>query len=229
MRKRFWVMAVLAVSCAPALPSTVPLGRGPLAASTVEEPEAPPPASSSSAVDAAPEASSDAGAADASDDASVEAKDSEAPATDGGAEDAAPEAAAPTKPAVVYAGHYAGEDVTKFTGGPMAVPPQKDPNATLDVADQGGGTLEFSLIESRSGKVVCKLEGTASGNTARITPGQHCFDQQSQGMMTATVGSGTATFDSGKLVFDLHMDLEVHAGGRTASGSIDYHFEGTRQ
>lgn len=230
MRKRFWVMAALAASCAPALPSTVPLGRGPLAASTVEAPE-PPPVAATRRHDAGAESARDASAADAdagdSGDAAPEATDAGSPEPDATEPDAAAEAASAKS---AFAGHYSGEDVTTFNGGPVPAPPQKDPNAKMDVADPGGGTLEFSLIDSQSGKLICKLDGTLSGNTAQLKSGQHCFDQQQgQGSMTATVDSGTATFNGSQLVFDMHLDLDVSAGGRTAHGSIDYHFEGTRQ
>ncbi len=221
------MMAVLAVSCAPALPSTVPLGRGPLAASTVKAPERHRAPSASSAADAAAGSEQDAGAADAAD-ASVEASAAESEEPDAGGDDAAQEAAAPAKPAVVFAGHYTGEDVTTFHIGNMPARPQKDPNAKLDVADQGGGTLEFSLLDSKTGKLICKLEGTLSGNTAQLNSGQHCFDQQSQSAMTATLDKGTATFNGSRLVFDMHLDLEVNAAGQTMNGDLDYHFEGTR-
>jgi len=221
-------MAVLAASCAPALPSTVPLGRGPLAASTVD---APAPRRASSVPDAAPETTAaDAGKAD-SGEASATASDTgpaEPSGTGGeGGGDAGQEAAAPAKQ--MFAGNYTGEDVTTFHVGNMPARPQKDPKAKLDVADQGGGMLEFSLRDSRSGKVICKLEGSVSGNTATLRSGQHCFDQQSQGAMTATLDTGTATFTGKQLVFDMHLDLEVNAAGQTLTGDLDYHFEGTRK
>ncbi len=226
MRKRFWLMAVLAASCAPALPSTVPLGRGPLAASTVEEP-GPPRVDATPDHDAAPDSAKDAGVAEAGD-AAPEVADAAAD-VDAAQADSGGEAGAEAAAKAVFAGHYSGADVTTFHIGTMPAQPQKDPNAKLDVADPGGGTLEFSLLDSGTGKLICKLDGTLSGNTAQLGSGQHCFDQQSQGAMTATLDTGTATFNGKQLVFDMHLDLEVNAGGQTVTGDLAYHFEGTRQ
>lgn len=220
-------MAALAASCTPGLPSTTPLGRGPLAQSTVEEPAPPPaaPSAKSSAGNGKPDASlaPDAGAA------STPEGGAKAPEGGGSADAGAQEAGAPGKQAVVYAGHYVGEDTTTFSLPNLPQRTEKDPNAKLDVADQGGGSLEFSLIDSKSGKVICKLQGTATGNTVKLGSGQHCFDKDSKGAMTATVDSGSATFKSAQIVFDLHLDLEINAAGQQMNGDLDYHFEGTRK
>lgn len=230
MRKRFWILAAVVASCAPELPSTAPLGRGPLAASTVETPQPPLPAASPTST---PDASVEANATDAgtsgADDGSPQAVEAGGDAEpEAGATDAAPEAAAGARTAL-FAGHYSGHDVTTLHMPGVPAVPQKDPNAKLDVADPGTGTLEFSLLDSRSGKLICKLEGTRSGNTAQLAYGQHCFDSESQGHMTATLDTGTATFNGSQLVFDLHLDMEINVAGHSASGSIDYHFEGTRK
>lgn len=233
MRTRLWVMAVLAVSCEPALPSTVPLGRGPLAASTVETP---PPPRAAPAADAgqtsAEDAGGGAGGAEGGSAGPREAAEGGSAGQSGaggaGGGDAAPEAAGGSKAAVVFAGHYSGRDVTTVQLGNQPSHSQKDPNAKLDVADAGGGTLEFSLIASKSGKVICKLEGTVSGNTATLRSGQRCFDAQSQGHMTATIDHGKATFNGTRLVFDMHLDMEIDIAGRQITGAMDYLFEGTR-
>lgn len=228
MRKRFWVMAALAASCAPALPSTVPLGRGPLAASTVEEPE--PRVAAKPVGDAAADSNEDADAGTTkATDAAPEAADGGSAEPDAEGADAGQEAATSAQNKTVFAGHYSGNDVTTVHMGNLPSPPQKDPNAIMDVADPGGGTLEFSLLDSRTSKLICKLEGTLSGNTAQLTSGQHCFDKESAGAGSATLDSGTASFNGKQLVFDMHLDLQVQAGGQTMTGDIDYHFEGTRQ
>jgi hypothetical protein len=221
-RQLFWLGICVAIGCAQELPSTVPLGAGPRAepdrgetevASAKPHKPAPPPEAETPDTGAPLDAGSptvpDASLADTSTDAGT---------TD--ASDAAPDAAS-----VVFAGLYAGSDVTIFrvTGVPERTEP--DPNAKTRVEQRAPDRIAITLVNSRTGDPICTLDATVSGNVGTLTPGQTCF---SEGVLVPNVVSGQATVTDRRLVFDMELTFELSAGDRSVSGRISYHFDGTR-
>ncbi len=212
-----------AQACATSLPSETPLGSGPLAAASAAQPQSSerPPAR-------------DAGAAEA---AVVASASAEAPPAltaterlDGGtsAAESLPEAgAAEAGPRSSFAGTYAGKDraVIRMSGKPEQV--EDDPKARITVVEQGNLAVSITLINSADGTPICTLNAKLQGDRAEVAPGQPCFASGPDA--TSTVQRGSATFAGKRLTVDLSIAMRVSAGGQSATGSIDYHFEGTRQ
>jgi hypothetical protein len=210
----------LAASCAQELPSTVPLGSGPRAeaegsateVANVERPKPP--------VHPAPDTPDasvalDAGAADAS----PEAGPIEAGATDAG--DASPDAPA----AVVFAGLYAGSDLTVYRIAGLPEQTEPDPNAKTRVEQPAPDRVALTLINSSNGDPICTLQAAVQGNVATLTPGQTCFGN---GALAPAVTRGKATVNGTRLVFDMELAIDVQRGGQRATGTVVYHFDGKR-
>ena len=225
MRFRVLSYLLLAWACSPSLPSTEPLGRGPLAdrgdAGTRAEPR----------VTAARDAAAPSADAQQGEPSPVAETPAEAePAADAGpvAEQGAADAAAPTtKAAPVVAGEYQGWDVTTYKMPNVPEVPQRDPNARIRVARGSGDAIEVVIINSANGQDLCTLKGKLKGTTATFDKGQSCFAEE--GMMTATLRKGSAKFSGKRLVIDCELDVEVDTGQGTISGEIVYHFEGDRK
>ncbi len=233
------VSLLIAQSCAGPLPSTAPLGLGPLAkAEAVERekreaereaalasgdagadaagPKAPGAASgtASGAGGADPGAGSDAGAATAA--AAAEA------GTD--TSDKAPAAKA------VFAGVYVGEDTSLFKLSGLPDRSEADSNAKTRVEDRADGNVNIIPVDSSNGKDICTLEAVVKDKTKKlfeIKRGQSCFEPE-QGGMSGTIRKGSAKFDGDKLTFDVVLALEINTPSTQLTGTLEYHFEGTR-
>ncbi|HVU04216.1 MAG TPA: hypothetical protein VHE30_20805 [Polyangiaceae bacterium] len=221
------VIVALASGCGHALPSPVPLGVGPLPrtyhlahgrahvhedrrgreASSVVEP-------------AAPEVPADEPAD----------RPPPAPSTTASAAPAAPE----TPPGKVatgadFVGEYRGEDVSTYrlSGSPERA--DRDPNARINVTSSDKSKIDLVLIDSSNGKELCTLGATLGDGTATVTPGQGCFEQNTpEASASATVTRGTAHLEGKRLVLDMALAFEMHVPGEDATGTLDYHFEGSR-
>ncbi|HMR10435.1 MAG TPA: hypothetical protein PKA88_31880, partial [Polyangiaceae bacterium] len=224
----------LPVACAGPLPSERPLGKGPLF--TAEEkqrkkraaeretalanaPDAPPKPTAQAPKARPKSKSSDAGAGDAP--KAVATSTADAPKGD---------AAKPPATSVAYAGVYVGQDTSLYKLSGLPDRSETDANAKTRVEDRPDGGVFLIPVDSSSGKDICKLHATVknkSQKTFEINKGQRCFEPE-QGGVTGTVRSGSAKLGSGKLVFDVVLAIEVNADSQ-ANGSLDYHFEGTRQ
>ncbi len=220
------VVALIA-SCHAALPSTVPLGRGPLAAPASEDAPRVIEAKRHKPDEKFEVAgASDAGAKDASVATTKKptSKDAGADAADGATVVASEDASASGP----FAGDYHGKDVTELHVQNMPSGKQEDPKARITVVAKDDGSLAFKLIASNDGSTICTLTAAKpTGNATTITAGQHCFDT-SGGPMQATIRTGSATFTGPRLVFVLGMDLTIAAPGMQTSGTMDYSFDGTR-
>lgn len=224
----------LLVACAGPLPSEVPLGKGPLFTAEAKQREkraaereearanAPdaPPKTIAQAPKAQPKStSSDAGAGGAPNAAATSSADP--PKGDG---------AKPPATSVAYAGMYVGRDTSLYKLSGLPDRSETDANAKTRVEDRPDGGVFLIPVDSSNGKDICKLHATVkskSQKTFEINKGQRCFEPE-QGGVTGTVRSGSAKLDSGKLVFDVVLAIEVNADSQV-NGSLDYHFEGTRQ
>ncbi len=218
---------LLAASCTPT-PSTTPLGWGPIAANMRADPPqvhrvearrarprptAPAPSESTAAAPPTPATADSAAAAPGA---------SGAPSnTTGGT---------PAVAASAFDGAFAGNDVTTYrlTGLPDREEP--DPNAKINAKSTSDHSVDFVLVDSSNGQDICTLTGETHGNVATIAAGQKCFEQSGEdSSASATVTSGSATIDGSKLTFDLEMDFGMTLDDKAMSGTLGYHFEGTRQ
>lgn len=209
-------------ACSAQLPSEKPLGSGPLAggyarpaslagadagAPLAEKPPEEPPAP--------PKVSPKAPPADAGAHAELTA--------DAGAGDGA---APPTASAVVFAGEYAGSDRATVNMADQAPQTQNDPKARVKIKDGARGHIAIALIDSKNGSTICTLDAKVTNDKAEVTPGQACFGDGPE--VHSNVKRGTASLAGTRLTLDLFIELSVEAEGERLSGSIDYHFEGTR-
>lgn len=223
---------VLVLGCVTTRPSAEPLGWGAL----------PPGALTASHRAAAPKVAKTEAHAPPSDDQEKTASDAGGPqpeksvaAPSGSASPASAalaSAGAPPKSEAVasFVGEFAGEDVATYRISGLPDRTERDPKARIDVKTSEGGDLLFVLIDSSNGKDICTLSGTVKDSTANIGPGQKCFEQnEGEASTGATVTKGSATVEKKKLLFDLELDFEMTAEGRTLRGSLTYHFEGKRQ
>ncbi len=228
---------LVAQSCAGPLPSTAPLGLGPLAKAEAAEREKREAereaalASGGSGSDAStpkpPGASGKSASGTGSSDAGA--------ATDAGAKTAAAEAGADTPdkaPAgkVVFAGVYVGEDTSLFKLSGLPDRSEADSNAKTRVEDRADGNVNIIPVDSSNGKDICSLEAVVKDKAKKlfeIKRGQRCFEPE-QGGMSGTIRKGSAKFDGDKLTFDVVLALEINTAGTQLTGSLDYHFEGTR-
>jgi len=217
----------LAVACAPALPSTTPLGEGPLVkaeaalrakqdkakSAEAKKPEAgeapPPPVAEAPPPPKAPE------------------PPPPAPNAEGKKPEPAGKTPAGKKPAVavIYAGEYIGSDTSSYKMGGMDRD-EKDDKARTRV-EGSGPDISVIFIDSGSGKDICTLKAQMTGKTGSFAAGQKCWGDGPG--MSGTLTRGTASFDDKKLVVDADFDLEVGQGDMKMSGKLKYHFEGTRK
>jgi hypothetical protein len=218
----------LATNCAQELPSTVPLGRGPLA----QEQEAAKPrrtANNRHTTDAGAalreKATESASPARETEDAGVDARPSDA-GPEGSVGDASEDAkTADRQP--MFAGRFMGPDVTVFRIAGFPDRTEKDPNAKTNVEHKSKGGLAITLIDSSNGTPICTLNAELTNDkSARIAAGQACFGGSG---MTALLRSGTAEFTGSRLLLDLNLDLTIDMGEEQAQGEIEYHFDGVRK
>jgi len=215
-----------AQACATALPSETPLGKGPLARASASVSAA----GAAPAVDAgppepspAPEATAellpptkDAGSSDAG-----PATASAAPSMDAGAVLAAASTGA------AFVGSYLGKDraLVRLSGKPDQT--EDDPKARINIAERGTDAIGITLVNSADGSPICTLNARVEKSRAEVAPGQPCF--ASGPSAQSNVMQGSASIAGKRLTLDLRIEMRVTANGQLATGSIDYHFEGTRQ
>lgn len=224
-----WLAALVLVACATPLPSAEPLGEGPLAKAEAKE-------------RARAEAEGDAGSVVAQKPSGkpkpAEPKPDAAPPptavasatapTDAGTPPAAKDAGAAPAPATDLAGEYVGSDVSRYKLGGMERD-EKDDKARTRVAVPAPGEVAFTFLDSGTGKEICTLKATLAGKTATLTAGQKCWGTD-DASMSGTLTKGSATFKDKSLVLDADFDLAVGGGGGFAmTGTLGYHFEGTRK
>ncbi|HEY6561599.1 MAG TPA: hypothetical protein VI072_30220, partial [Polyangiaceae bacterium] len=139
------------------------------------------------------------------------------------AEAGAPEAASRSQ----FAGTYAGKDraVIRMSGKPEQT--EDDPKARISVAERGSDAIAITLISTSDGKPICTLNARREGDRAEVAPGQPCFASGPEA--SSMVKRGSATLAGKRLTVDLLIEMRVSMGGKDGAGSIDYHFEGTRE
>ncbi len=233
MSRRWGWWLLLFASCGAPLPSTTPLGEGPLVAveakRRAKEEEALRDKRASSDAGARPASSSEKSASATPPPAGE--PDAAAAEADGGTQPSTADAGS-SKPAtgpLVLAGLYVGHDESIFRLSGMPERNEKDPNAKTRVVDKPDGSLDLIAIDSSNGKDICTLHATPNGKDRKsftVTAGQHCFE--SGAGMSATLTKGSAKLDSGKLTLDLFFDLEVGNQDFQLSGTLEYHFEGDK-
>ena len=220
--KLAWLASALAVAlavtaaCARELPSTQPLGTGPLAGKHGERP-----LSSTPLVRT--------GGADQDDDETAPSDEVTLVTADAGAADAQPAAAvdaglkgeSAAALVVSFAGDFRGKDfnVIRPQGGP-AQPPIEDPNSRITVSEERDKRLAFTLY-GEGGSVACTLYATPSGATAQFAAGQECIGGK--------LARGTARMDGDTLTLELVLDIELTLGDQSVRATIEYRFEGRRK
>ncbi len=225
LRVAWALVATLAAACAANLPSTTPLGEGPMVGAEALalsnsiadagkafalRPDAgrPAPAGTSSSTAEAPPALDGGAASVASADSGTKPVKSDA----GGA--------APTA-TITYAGEYLGSDDSNYDLDGNASS-EHDDKARTRVEVRSSGELAFTFVSSSDGTDICTLTATAKGKDATFGAGQACWATPGGG---GKLTKGSAHFEGKKLVIDADFDLT--AGPMT--GSLSYHFDGTRQ
>jgi hypothetical protein len=217
---------VLGVACATNLPTTTPLGEGPMVAAEAKlakmsadggkpeaatvasaEPEAPPEAPPPSEPEPPPIA------------------DASAPVvvtTDAGGKPGKSDAGAAAS-GITYAGEYIGSDDTK-TKVAGAERNEHDDKAKTRVEVRPNGELAFTFVSSSDGTDICTLIATAKGKDATFAAGQPCWaggGSNASGKLT----KGSAKFDGKKLTIDMEFDLQIGP----VSGTLVYRFVGNRK
>lgn len=234
-----WVgVLTVALACGRELPSTTPLGSGPLAARPGEldaprwtpvapEQEAGAPKPQAGRHEPSPREDVEASSEPSDEDEDEKEEEPLTQVSDAGAPDAASAADARATAATPrWPGEYRGEDVSKirFEGVPERI--ERDPAARVVVTDRGAGSLGFGLIDSSNGQTLCTLHAAARGGRAEIDPGQTCFAAEAT---TGVVEEGSAKLEKDRLTLDLEVTVRLQLGSDTLEGSIDYHFEGRRR
>jgi hypothetical protein len=125
-----------------------------------------------------------------------------------------------------FAGSYQGKDraIIRVPGKPEQR--EDDPKARITVAEQGGDTIGITLINSADGTPICTLNAKVRADSAEVAAGQSCFGGPG---MSSTVQRGSAKLAGARLTVELFIEMRLPVAGQNATGSIDYHFEGTRQ
>jgi hypothetical protein len=126
---------------------------------------------------------------------------------------------------VSFAGDFYGKDTNVMRMPGMPATPEEDPKARVTVTEERDKTLAFALY-GEGGKVACTLHATASGNSARFSAGEKCFDDP---RIASRVSRGTARIDGDLLTLELVFDMEFRVSDQSASGSLEYRFEGRRK
>jgi len=222
-----WLLVLLG-ACTPALPSTEPLGRGPLAEQQEEDelPDRPRAnASGAEAKDGGTDVGADADLADAAEPTDGEAADA---GDAGDAGDGAGGEGPGDAGAASFVGEYVGTDVTTFRweGEPEEKSP--DPKARVRIESTSDTEVTIIVIYTPTGTPFCSLSATVSGNRAEVAPDQTCPDSELNLGFSAVVTSGKATLDGDRLVLEVEGDAELPAGNDTRVGDFEYRFEGTR-
>lgn len=235
--RRITVVSLLALvalgGCATELPSSVPLGSGPLAGEPVVTSGAPrgdlgaasqrgesddentdESATGDDGVDAAVQGPSDTKLKTA------EAKPADVKPADAGAKG---ESQAPRSE---IAGRYSGNDFTLFhysNGSPDLR--AEDPNAKTDVAETKDG-IDITVLDSSKLVPMCTLHAKLDGNKthATIDPGQTC----NLGLETK-IQSGIADFSGKHLHFEVKVDIDTDSDQGRVRGDGEYRFDGDRQ
>ncbi len=223
MHRRWVVLLVLAAGCAQDLPSTVPLGRGPLAERELPQSRRPVrrPLASSTSREPRPSSGHHEHAAKAEVDGGLELRMGDAGTPDGNVgRDAA------SQPAPLLPGRYRGTDVTIYHLPGFPDRKEFDPNAKTDVEQKGGNVVAITLIDSSNGSAICTLDADLKVDLGTLRPGQQCFGGEG---LTPSLSSGTARFANRQLTLDLRFDLDQELGEEQIHGEIEYHFEGTRR
>jgi hypothetical protein len=211
------LVLTLTAACARELPSTNPLGTGPLAGARHEPPSSATPLART-------------GGVEEDEDDNAPADQVTAVTADAGAADAQPAAALDATPkgesaaagaVVSFAGDFRGKDVNVIRpeGGP-AQPPIEDPNSRITVSEERDKRLAFTLY-GEGGSVACTLYATPSGATAQFAAGQECIGGK--------LARGTARMDGDTLTLELVLDIELTLGDQSVRATIEYRFEGRRK
>ena len=165
-------------------------------------------------------------------DAPPPAKPAEAPAASSAEHPGGPAPSSTTTKvtAAAFVGDYTGEDVSTYRLEGLPDREERDPNAKITAKSKNDTEVNFVLVDSSNGKDICTLTSEIHDNVATIAAGQKCFEQDdADTTASATVTKGTATLDGTKLTFDLEMDFGMSAEGRDLSGTLGYHFQGSRK
>ncbi len=224
-----WLLVLLG-ACTPVLPSTEPLGSGPLAEEQ-EEDELPdrPRSKSGSTGSGVQDAGADVGGDTEVADGSESTEDDTTDAGDAGdAGDAEPGPISGDAAAASFVGEFTGTDVTTMRW--EAEPEEKypDPTASVRIESKSATEVTIVVIFTPTGGPFCSLTGTVNGNSADIAPGQTCPEAELNLGWTASVTSGKATLDGDQLVLEVEGDLEAQPGGDPRTGKFGYRFEGSR-
>jgi hypothetical protein len=226
------VLGLLASACA-THPSSVPLGWGPIAANMKTDPvvahaSKPKPAARNELA-AAPESTEE--------DSDEEVTVTPAETTTEKAEPTEPSRheapkSNPNAPltAAAFAGNYTGEDVSTYRLEGLPERSDRDPNAKINAHSDDEHTASFVLVDSSNGKDICTLTGKTKGNVATLTAGQKCFEQdEGEESATGTLTTGSVTIEDTKLTMDVDFDFKMTVTDRDFSGTLGYHFSGTRK
>jgi hypothetical protein len=210
-------------ACATELPSTTPLGRGPLAGTPLPKAawrgaRAQTTASSSSD---APTSAGGTVAETSTSDAGADGQVALASADAGTANDAGGNVTADA-----FVGEYRGRDSASWRFPNLPERTDDDPNARLTVAKRSSTVLTFTPYYTESGKPVCTLEGTFEGAHVKLRPGQACFEE---GPMRTSVQSGTATLSGKQLVLEVVLKVTLEAGDQVMEGELRFRFDGARR
>jgi hypothetical protein len=128
--------------------------------------------------------------------------------------------------AVIYAGEYVGSDTSSYDLGGVKRE-DKDDKAKTRV-DGAGPEVAVTFVDSGNGKDICTLKARMKGKSGTFAAGQKCWANDAGGM-SGKLTAGSLTFDDKKLVIDADFDIEIGGGEQQLSGSLHYHFEGTRK
>lgn len=228
MRPVWVVIATLVLlACAPVLPSETPLGEGPLAKKEAEAR-----AKAEKARDASAKLSGRSSES-AETPPPVEPPPSVEPppaSTGASAEPPKPETPGKKEPGkkpalvVVYAGEYVGSDTSayKMQGNERS---EKDDKARTRI-EGTAPEISVTFIDSGNGKDICTLKGKTNGKNVSFAAGQKCWGDGPG--MSGTLTQGSAKFEDKKVTIDMDFDLVIGEGDMRMTGSLHYHFEGTR-
>jgi hypothetical protein len=230
-----WLVALtvcLLSTCQSPLPSTTPLGTGPLALVSTEK-------AHGDGAQRARSKDADAAATD-SEPASTAAEDPEEPTADGSERsfdltvDVGVEADAsiPTDAAAppAFAGHYVGPDfmLYRFAGTPDRR--VDDPNAKVTIELAGASELRVTLVDSSNGDPICTLTAAISGSSATVAAGQDCFTESNDETdVTGTVTRGSLTLTGDRLELEIELDFTMATEYEDLRGTLEYWFGGRRR
>lgn len=232
-KARYWLFPLLLLGCSHAEPSRQPLGLGPLA---LAERQARAKAASNGAEqrlslarrDSEPTREVSKPVASSSPTTPTTMASSKPDSiADGGAPSAE---TSPVRPPQLdeWFGLYLGNDVTRYIIAGQTDRNFDDSRAKVRVARQRDAVLGFTFVDSSNGQDLCTLEGEASGNEARLFPGQRCFLEPDDEMSVSS-RPGVAKIDGKRLVINVILDTKIEADDVLVEGRIEYEFQGQRQ